>query len=289
MNLEDITDDEIKFLKNIRNQNLNAAELKVLAKGLKYKNKAQVKTFNHKSGKKRKFKFALLGDTHIGNKSDDLKSLWDFYNVAYGKGIREFYHSGDMVDGLHVHRGQEYELYALGLSQQCKVVIEDYPHLKGAKTFYIKGNHDQWYDQNAGASISDKIDPARSDLICLGNDEADILVGNGTKLRLLHPGGGSSYALSYKPQKLIESIQGGNKPNIMGIGHYHKSLQMFYRNVFTFLTGTFEHQTPFMRKKNLSAHIGGWIIEGLSGSKGGINEITATFIPYMNFKGDGSK
>jgi len=210
--------------------------------------------------------------------------LWDFYKRAHHLGVTEFYHAGDVVDGLHVHRGQEYELYALGLVEQCKVVINEYPSIKGVKTYYIKGNHDQWYDKNAGASISDKIDAERKDMICLGNDEADILVGNGTILRLMHPGGGSSYALSYKPQKIIESIEGGNKPNILAIGHYHKSMQMFYRNIFAFLTGCFERQTPFMRSKNLAAHPGGWIISGTSGSKGGINEIKATFIPYMNFE-----
>jgi len=284
INLDDITEEELKILKSIRSQNLSPEELKILAKGLKRPGKAQVKTYNHSKSKKRRFKIALIGDTHLGNKSDMKEELWDFYKKAYKLGVRDFYHAGDMVDGLHVHRGQEYELYVLGMEEQAKNVVEDYPYLKGVTTYWIQGNHDLWYKQNVGGSIDKLISPHREDLICLGDNEADVLIGNGTKLRLLHPGGGSSYALSYKPQKLIESIEGGNKPNIMAIGHFHKSLQMFYRNVFCFLVGCFERQTPFMRSKNLSAHPGGWIIEGTSGKKGGINDITATFIPYMNFE-----
>jgi len=278
-NLEDLTKEERKVIRSLRKQHLSDEEVSTLANGLKYKTQAQTKKYNHSRGIH--FKFALIGDTHMGNKSFDLDALVDFYKICKKEGVTEVYHAGDIVDGLHVHRGQEYELYALGLFQQTKDVIENYPDIKGITTYYIKGNHDQWYEKNAGANIDDKIDSCRDDMVCLGADEADILVGKKTILRLMHPGGGSSYALSYKPQKIIESIEGGNKPNILGIGHYHKSLQMFYRNVFCFLTGTFEHQTPFMRSKNLAAALGGWIIEGKAGKKGGIKELNAKFIPYM--------
>ena len=33
-----------------------------------------------------------------------------------------------------------------------------------------------------------------------------------------HPGGGPAYALSYRPQKIVESLEGGEKPAIMLIG-----------------------------------------------------------------------
>ena len=52
-------------------------------------------------------------------------------------------------------------------------------------------------------------------------------------------------------------------------------------NIATYLVGCFEEQTPFMRKKNLAAHVGGWIIEGKSGKGGGLKEIVTTFVPYM--------
>jgi len=79
-------------------------------------------------------------------------------------------------------------------------------------------------------------------------------------LRLWHPGGGTAYAISYHPQKWAESLSGGEKPHICGIGHYHKAEQLFYRNIHIFQTGTFEEQTPFMRRKKLAAMLGGWIL-----------------------------
>jgi len=279
--LETLTPEEIKIMEAIRHQNLSIEEMRALAKGLKYPNRSQVKKYDHNRGTYN-FKFALIGDTHFGNKSTNKEALHDFYKLAKKKGVREFYHAGDLVDGLHVHRGQEYELYALGMEQQARDIVNDYPHIKGARTYYILGNHDLWYKQNAGGDISKIIDCERDDMECLGESEADVkLTRSGTTLRLMHPGGGSTYALSYRAQKIIEAMSGGNKPNILGIGHYHKSMQMFYRNIATFLVGCFEEQTPFMRSKNLAAHVGGWIIEGKAGKGGGLKEITATFVPYM--------
>lgn len=278
---DELSKEELKLLKTLRKQGLSEPEMKALIRGFRYpKNQTQIKKYNHGS-RKINFKFAIIGDTHFGNKSVDKQALWHFYKECKKKGVKDVYHAGDMVDGLHVHRGQEYELYALGLEQQCADVIKEYPQIKGMTTYYIKGNHDLWYDQNAGASIDARISKERPDLICLGDSEADVTIAKKSTLRLMHPGGGSSYALSYKAQKIMESIEGGNKPNILAIGHYHKALQMFYRNIFCFLVGTFEHQTPFMRSKNLSAHLGGWIIEGKAGKNGGIKEMRATFIPYM--------
>lgn len=286
MTLEDdinnnITPEELKILEAIRHQNLSVEEMRVLAKGLKYKNKGQFKNYDHNKGNYN-FKFGLIGDTHFGNKSCNKQALHNFYNICAKKGITEVYHCGDLVDGLHVHRGQEYELYALGLEQQLKDVVNDYPYHKNITTYFILGNHDLWFKQNCGADIGSAIAHERDDMVYLGEGEADIkLTKGGTKLRIMHPGGGSSYALSYKPQKIIESFSGGTKPNIVGIGHYHKSLQMFYRNVIGFLCGCYEEQTPFMRSKNLSAHVGGWGISGKSGKKGGIKELTATYYPSM--------
>ena len=41
------------------------------------------------------------------------------------------------------------------------------------------------------------------------------------KIELIHPDGGSSYAISYKPQKIIEAMEGGTKP-LSIIGTFQK-------------------------------------------------------------------
>lgn len=283
--IEDIIDEKIspeeqKLLQTLRNQNLTQKEYEEIVKGFKHPNKAQIKKYNLDTGTN--FKFAILGDTHYGNKSTDKYALQTFYDFAYKQNVRQFFHCGDLIDGSpNMHKGMIYEQYAVGFSEQAKDVVNDYPHKKDAITYYITGNHDQSYKKDNGARLEELVSKERQDMVFLGEDEADVEFGNGSKLRLLHPGGGSSYATSYRLQKIIESYSGNTKPNILAAGHFHKSMQMFYRNVFGILVGTFEHQTPFMRGKGLSAHMGGWIVEGKSGNEGGIKYLTCTFVPFM--------
>ena len=98
-------------------------------------------------------------------------------------------------------------------------------------------------------------------------------------LMLIHPGGGSAYALSYKPQKIVESLEGGTKPNMVAIGHFHKAEMMpSYRNICSIQSGTFQRQTPFMARGGLSAHVGGWIVDVTVGD--GHNVIRAEFVAF---------
>jgi hypothetical protein len=85
---------------------------------------------------------------------------------------------------------------------------------------------------------------------------------------------------SYKPQKIVESFEGGTKPEILHINHYHKMSQMFYRNVHIFQDGTFQSQTPFMMEKGLAAHKGSWLVMYHPDEKGGIVNIETKFIPF---------
>jgi len=66
---------------------------------------------------------------------------------------------------------------------------------------------------------------------------------------------------SYRPQKIIESYQGGEKPAVLLIGHYHKISYNIIRNVHTFQAGCVTDQTVFLRKKSIECMVGGWIIE----------------------------
>jgi len=98
-------------------------------------------------------------------------------------------------------------------------------------------------------------------------------------MMLIHPGGGSSYAISYRSQKIVEALEGGTKPNILGSGHFHKSEMLpSYRNVCVLQAGTFQKQTPFMARLGLAAHVGGWIVEATVGKDH--NTIKAEFVAF---------
>ena len=94
----------------------------------------------------------------------------------------------------------------------------------------------------------------------LGRDCARVELTENCILNLDIHGNGSAYAISYKPQKMIEAMEADSKPNILAIGHYHKLEYLFYRNIHSFQTGCFQMQTPFTRGRGISVHLGGWIV-----------------------------
>ena len=102
----------------------------------------------------------------------------------------------------------------------------------------------------------------------------------------------NSYAWSYRPQKIVESLEGGTKPNVLLIGHYHKAEYLFYRNVHILQAGTTQAQTPWMRSKALHASMGCWIVELDVTDEGQVDACRSTFFPcyqpiiddYKNWK-----
>ncbi len=102
-------------------------------------------------------------------------------------------------------------------------------------------------------------------------------------ITLMHPGGGSAYAYSYKPQKIVESLAGGEKPAVLLIGHYHKLSVNSIRNVWTLQTGTSQDQTSFMRLKAIDAHVGGLMVKLTQDPKtGAISRCRVDLLQYFN-------
>lgn len=211
-------------------------------------------------------KFGLISDTHLGSKHENLPFLRLAYDIFEQEGIKFVYHAGDMTEGKMRHGGHEFEIHVHGMDDQADYVAEQYPSKPGMVTEFITGSHDLSFYKAVGGDIGRKISDLREDLIYLGQEQAQVTLedknGNTATLRLVHPGGGTAYALSYHPQKHIEALSGGTKPNIEGIGHYHKLLWLpNYRNIQGFLAGCMQHQTKYMARKNLAAMQGFYIIE----------------------------
>ena len=101
-------------------------------------------------------------------------------------------------------------------------------------------------------------------------------------MRVMHGGGGSSYAISYRPQKIIESFTGGEKPSILLLGHYHKQFYARTRNVHVLLPGCTEDQTIFMRKKSIEAHVGGALVYLKQARDGAVTDFVPRFKAYFD-------
>lgn len=242
-------DEAIAYLKNSRNK------------------RPEVKQHSHDFGTSH-IKVIFTADWHLGNKCARLDLVEVLFEYARREKVECIYNAGDITDGMYTNRpGHIYELCDIGYDAQLKRAVE-VCNASPVPVFAITGNHDYTHMRNAGADIGSAVEAASKQYHNLGIDEANVVLNKKVTLKLIHPGRGSAYALSYHGQKLVESFEGGKKPNIVVEGHYHKLLQMFYRNVHFFDAGTLCDQTKFMRSMNLAAHRGFWIADIHFNNKG---------------------
>lgn len=225
-------------------------------------------------------RFGLMGDTQINSKYTQLTHLHRFYDVCAELGVETVFHTGDIDEGEQMRPGHAYECYEQGADDHVEEIVRVYPRRPGIKTYFITGNHDASLYKRAGMDLGKAIAARRDDMIYLGRDCAVVNLTSNCTLELRHPWDGTAYALSYKPQKIIEAMDADSKPNILAIGHYHKIEYLFYRNVHCFQTGCFQSQTPFTRGKGISVHMGGWIVECRVDEDGSVQEIMPLLVPF---------
>lgn len=227
-------------------------------------------------------KFGVVSDTHIGSKHQQLTHLNKIYDTFIQEGIDTVYHSGDLTEGENMRKGHQYECFIHGASDIEDYVIDKYPSRPGLTTRFILGNHDASFIKHSGTDIGKYITKQRSDMEYLGMLNARVEITPNCILELNHPLDGASYALSYSLQKLIDSMSGGEKPNILINGHHHKAMSIFYRNIHAIEAGCFESQTSFMKGKRIAANIGGYIITVHVNDIGQVTRFIPEFIPVYN-------
>lgn len=227
------------------------------------------------------FKFAAPSDTHWGHKNA-LSSYWDRACSLMDREKVDFaLHPGDLSEGINRRRpGHIFELDAIGVSAQLDLA-EERLKLAPCPVRGISGNHDLWAYATSGVDFGEELArrcPDRFDY--LGQWEATVEVG-GVTIMLWHGEDGSSYATSYRTQKFVESLSGGEKPHVLLSGHAHKSIFHEYRNVMVLECATLCGQTRFMRGKKISAAVGLWIIEVWPSPDGGIQRFVPMWTPFF--------
>lgn len=214
-------------------------------------------------------RIGIVSDTHFGSNYQQTTYLAEF--MRYAARVRKvdcFLHGGDMSDGpFEAHRGAIHEMWTGTYDGQRQASIEQYPDT-GKPTKIISGNHDEFYLGNAGGDIVQDVCRARDDMTYIGGSEGYVRFGD-VVVGIMHPHDGSSYALSYKLQKRVESLSPENKPNVLLLGNYHKTCHVpAYRNVEGFLLPSFQSQTGWMARKGIASIIGGLILEFGISTKG---------------------
>jgi len=231
------------------------------------------------------YEFGAVSDTHLCSKEERLKELHTFYKLCKARGITDIYHSGDVLSGQTVYRGQLQEIHTFGCDNQVAYVVRNYPKEEGITTHFITGNHDADWFKSSGVDVGVAIAEKRPDMEYLGMYFAEVMLGNIKFMGLMHLEGGVAYALTYRAQRaVVELTSTGQKPRFLLTGHPHTSYQFLYRGVYVYGCGAFEGQTPFLARKGINPVIGGWIVKTTLGKdkKRSTVSVASEFVPFWD-------
>ena len=270
------TSTQAKYLDKIL-ETYTEAELKIIANGktqILEKSKKLDINFNGT-----RVKIGVITDTHIGHEKFIEQRLFAAFEEFRKEKVDFICHAGDVCEGMSNRPGHIYELTHLGYDQQKRYAVELFEQWTDSPIYAISGNHDRWFIKSNGADIISDMDRQLPNFHFIGHDEGDIKLNDKVFIRLWHGEDGNSYALSYRIQKILESLQGGDKPNIMFCGHTHKYVKLFERNVHAISSGCIEDQTSWMRGKRIAANPGFGVYD-ITFSDKGITKLAETFFPF---------
>lgn len=225
------------------------------------------------------FKFLVLSDTHIGSIYFEDELLLSAMEEGKKQGCTAMLHAGDIIEGMSTRPGQIYELTEIGYAAQRNKAVELFKQW-GKPMYFCTGNHSDWFNTKSGIGldVGEDIESRIPDSHYVGVHEGVVDI-NGVSFMLWHGEDGSSYATSYRVQKIIEAFTGGEKPKVLIVGHSHKMVYIFERNIHAISAGSIQRQSGFMRYKRLAAHVGFWIVSGKI-RDGEITQFTPTWYPF---------
>jgi predicted phosphodiesterase len=227
-------------------------------------------------------RFGNVSDTHLCSKHERLEELHIAYDFMRDEGVTRVLHEGDLGSGIGVFKGQVNEIKLHTLEEQIEYEVTNYPQRKGMETDLIGGNHDLEGDfGKIGANPALAVCNRRTDMNYLGDFSTTIELEQGTRIYMLHPRGSVGYAKDYKIRKIAESFEGGEKPHVMLVGHWHGRLDTMVRGIQCLMPGCFESGGPYGARLGLSdPAVGFHIIDMTIADDGSVVRWMPTWYPF---------
>lgn len=218
-----------------------------------------------------KGKLGLVSDTHLCSDAERLDLIEKAYTRFSEEGIKTVIHAGDITDGWEVYRGHVQHVKVGGAMKQAHYAIKYYPKREGIRTFYIGGNHDlksfekQGVDQASmiasGFDLDNKHVEGRKDLVYLGQYSRFLYLPHEITGQVLHPHGGSAYAISYPQQKRSREMRSDTRPHLQLSGHFHTFNWLVQDYTHMVALPAFQDETEFFIRLGFGRQMGFCILE----------------------------
>ncbi len=206
-------------------------------------------------------KFGFSSDYHFNDKAHRLDALELYFDILADEGIKTVLNAGDLDAGNgRIYRGQLNDLTSFGFDNHVDNIVKTLPKKKDLEQLIIGGNHDESFMKSDGVDLVRHVAQRRLDVEYLGMYHAEISITPQVKLDMVH-GEGYAYTLGYALQKYLRGQHKGQRPDILGMGHYHSNLFSDYNGTIGMYLGTFQDTNDFVKRKGLTTAGGGWILE----------------------------
>lgn len=165
---------------------------------------------------------------------------------------------GDFTDGYYPRRSaySKYQLFA-NPDDMAEYAANVHPFSQNITFYSIAGNHDATYLDSHNIDIMDKISKKRPDIVYLGQDKANINF-DGVTIHLFHGYGKRNRSIEKRVQKYYDLIANDDKPDIIQLGHIHKSYYTQFDKTFIFQTAALIDQTPNLDSLGFSCEKSCW-------------------------------
>jgi predicted phosphodiesterase len=202
---------------------------------------------------------AIVSDTHLGDISQQLTALRNFYRMAELAGAKMVLHCGDLIEGVGMRKSQTYHTFLQGADEIVDYVADNYPD--NLPTWIIGGNHDESLKKHVGFDAVRAVSRMRSDIKYLGMHYAHFKYNNKNIAMFHGQGGANAYNRLEKSYSL--ACKKGPRPHLVLSGHLHYYTAIPYidnAKSLALQVAGFQGMTSYLERKFLTPVIGGALV-----------------------------
>ena len=227
-----------------------------------------------------KDEFCFLSDIHYASIYDRPDIVRRIYEECHERGISTIFCCGDVTDGYYPSRKDSLKKVRCSYADdQIDYVINTHPYDKDIAFYMIGGNHDYSHVRNENIDVLKKISEQRKDMVYLGQDEANIQI-NRLKIKLFHGDWNRRSLLSSNAENFIKTIPFKERPDILQLGHIHRSFFMKSGDINVFQTGSLLDETPYIHDNKIDSERTCWFAQIKYDSDGNIIQIVPELHDY---------